>query len=298
MKKWILGLLIIVISTFATEAIGQTYSQTFIDKCTGERKVATTTMFNGQATVSFYNQVRTFTPLEVQTGVVQTWLFTTKATYEALTCPVINNPIVQQTVANAAAQTASNAAAQAASSAASSSASSAASSSASSAAANSAATTPPPTTPSPSSGSSTPPPASGSSSQSGGSSSSSNKPAESKPAESKPTESKSESKTESKSESKSEEKKSESKSEEKKEEKKSEEKKEEKKEEEKKEEEKKEEKKKEKAPVSNPMLLSSDLSTIESPDGRWLQSATIGVSRASMMGDESYSANALSLIHI
>jgi hypothetical protein len=41
------------------------------------------------------------------------------------------------------------------------------------------------------------------------------------------------------------------------------------------------------------MLLSSDLSTIESADGRWLQSATIGVSRASMMGDESYSANAV-----
>jgi hypothetical protein len=41
------------------------------------------------------------------------------------------------------------------------------------------------------------------------------------------------------------------------------------------------------------MLLSSDLSTIESPDGKWLQSATIGVSRASMAGDESYSANAV-----
>ncbi len=39
------------------------------------------------------------------------------------------------------------------------------------------------------------------------------------------------------------------------------------------------------------MLLSSDLSTIQSPDGRWLQSATIGVSRSSMAGDESYSAN-------
>jgi hypothetical protein len=41
------------------------------------------------------------------------------------------------------------------------------------------------------------------------------------------------------------------------------------------------------------MLLSSDLSTIESPDGRWLQSATIGVSRSSMAGDESFSANAV-----
>jgi hypothetical protein len=297
MKKYIISLLILF---FCCESFGQTYTQTFIDKCSGEKKIATTTIINGNATVSFYNQVRTFSPMEVQTGVVQTWLFTTKATYEALTCPVINNPIVQQAVTNAAAQTASNAAASAASAAASSaasgaassSASSAASSSASSAAASSAASTPPPTTPPPtSSSSSTPPPSSGSSS-SGGSSSSSETKTETKTetksetkSESK-TESKSESKEESKSESKSEEKKEESKSEEKKEEKK-----EESKEEKKEEEKKKEEKKKEKAVATNPMLLSSDLSTIESPDGRWLQSATIGISKSSLMGDKSYSAN-------
>jgi hypothetical protein len=301
MKKYIISLLILF---FCCKSFGQTYTQTFIDKCSGEKKIATTTIINGNATVSFYNQVRTFSPIEVQTGVVQTWLFTTKATYEALTCPVINNPIIQQAVTNAAAQTASNAAASAASaaassaasgaasSAASSSASSAASSSASSAAASSATSTPPPTTPPPtSSGSSTPPPSSSGSSSSsssgssssGGSSSSSETKSETK-SESK-TESKSESKEESKSESKSEEKKEESKSEEKKEEKK-----EESKEEKKEEEKKKEEKKKEKAVATNPMLLSSDLSTIESPDGRWLQSATIGVSKSSMAGDESYSA--------
>ena len=297
MKKYIISLLILF---FCCKSFGQTYTQTFIDKCSGEKKIATTTIINGNATVSFYNQVRTFSPMEVQTGVVQTWLFTTKATYEALTCPVINNPIVQQAVTNAAAATAANAAASAASaaassaasgaasSAASSSASSAASSSASSAAASSAASTPPPpTTPPPtSSGSSTPPPSSSGSSSSsssgssssGGSSSSSETKTETK-TETK-SETKSESKTESKSESK-EESKSESKSEEKKEESK-----EEKKEEEKK----KEEKKKEKVVATNPMLLSSDLSTIESPDGRWLQSATIGVSKSSMAGDKSYSA--------
>jgi hypothetical protein len=33
------------------------------------------------------------------------------------------------------------------------------------------------------------------------------------------------------------------------------------------------------------------LSTIETPEGRWLQSATIGVSKSSLMGDKSYSAN-------
>ena len=134
MKKYIISLLILF---FSSKSFSQTYTQTFIDKCSGEKKVATTTMINGNATVSFYNQVRTFSPIEVQTGVVQTWLITTKATYEALTCPVINNPIVQQAVTNAAAQTASNAAAAAASSAASA-ASSAASSTASTAASSSA----------------------------------------------------------------------------------------------------------------------------------------------------------------
>jgi hypothetical protein len=125
MKKWYLSLVVLFLFTIKLNA--QTYTQTFIDKCTGEKKIATTVMMNGYATVSFYNQVRTFTPTEVQTGIVQAWLLTTKATYESLTCPVINNPIVQQAVANAAAQTASNAAASAASTAASSAASSAAS---------------------------------------------------------------------------------------------------------------------------------------------------------------------------
>ena len=290
MKKWLATFLISVIFLFAQKAYAQTYTQTFIDRCTGETKLATTTIINGNATVSFYNQVRTFTPFEVQTGLVQTWLFTTKATYEAFTCPVINTPVVQQTVTNAVAQTASNAASQAASSAASSAASTVV-------VPPPPPTTPPPTTPPPASGSSTPPPASGSStsSNSGGSTSSSsssssssseNKSGSSSSSSEQKSETKSESKSESsesKSESK-EESKSESKSEEKQEESKSEEKKEESKEE------KKEEKKKEKAAPSNPMLLASDLSTIESPDGRWLQSATIGISKASMAGDESYSA--------
>ena len=74
MKKWIFCLLLIVISSFATEAMGQTYTQTYKDKCTGEIKVATTTMTNGFATVSFYNQVRVFSPQEVMAGAVQLWI--------------------------------------------------------------------------------------------------------------------------------------------------------------------------------------------------------------------------------
>ena len=56
MKKWIISSVILVIILFANKANGQTYTQTFIDKCTGEVKVATTTYINGNAVVSFYNQ--------------------------------------------------------------------------------------------------------------------------------------------------------------------------------------------------------------------------------------------------
>jgi hypothetical protein len=205
MKKWVLGLTIIVICLFATEAIGQTYTQTYKDKCTGEIKVATTTMTNGFATVSFYNQVRVFSPQEVMAGAVQLWITATYTAYSTMGCPT--NQVVQQTVTNAVAQATSQAASTAASSAASSAASGAVTASTGS--------TPPPTTSS--SGSAT----------SGGSGSSSSSSTESK-TETK-TETKSESKEETKSESKSEEKQDESKSEESKEEKKEEKKKEEKK---------------------------------------------------------------------
>jgi hypothetical protein len=39
MKKWVFGLMIIVMSLFAKNAMGQTYTQTYKDKCTGEIKV-------------------------------------------------------------------------------------------------------------------------------------------------------------------------------------------------------------------------------------------------------------------
>ena len=295
MKKLRILLSVLFISLLASKANGQTFTQTFIDKCSGEVKVATTNYVNGNAVVSFYNQVRVFSPAEVQSGVLQMWLQTTYAAYSAIGCPT--NIVVQQTVQQtvnqavqqaasaAATQAASQAASSAASSAASTAASNAASSSASSAAsgaassaASSAATPPPtPTTPPPAQSSSTPPPAQSSSSSSSNSSSSSS------------SETKAETKSETKSESKSETK-SESKSEEKKEETKSESKKEEKKEESKKEEKKKEEKKSQNL---NPLLLASDLSMVEDIDRNWAAIISTGVSRSSMAGDETYSLNSM-----
>jgi hypothetical protein len=201
----------------------------------------------------------------------------------------------------AASNAASNAASGAASNAASSAASGAAGGAASSAAASAAAPPPPPPTsapppPPPASGGNTessPPPtsssssqsggsSSSSSSQSGGSSSSSDKPAESKPAESKSDKPAEQKQEEKKTESKSEEKKSDEKKEESKEEKKDE------KKEDKKEEKKKEEKKKQEA--TNPTLLASDITVAEASVGKYLASISLGLSKSSMAGDESYSA--------
>jgi hypothetical protein len=155
MKKWVFGLTIIVITLISQKAIGQTYTQTYKDKCTGEIKVATTTMVNGFATVSFYNQIRVFSPTEVMAGAVNMWITATYAAFNTMACPT--NVVVQQTVQNtvsqaaaaaaaaaaqaaadAAAKAAADAAAKAAADAAAKSASSSASASASAAASSSA----------------------------------------------------------------------------------------------------------------------------------------------------------------
>jgi len=260
---------------FVYKVNGQTYTQSYVDKCTGEIKLVTTSYVNGNAIVSFYNQVKTFTPAEVQSGLVQTWLNGVYAQYSTMACPT--NQVVQQTVQNTVSQAVSSAASSAASTAASSAASSAASASssaASSAASSSANTTASSTSSSATSGTSN---NSTSSSQSSSSSSSSSSETKSESSSSS-SEQKSESKTEeSKSESKSEEKKSE--------EKKSEEKKEEKKED------KKEEKKKN--ANLNPMILASDLTAAQNPDKKVNMILGLGWSRASMVGDETFSANAM-----
>ena len=109
MKKWIVTLTILIVTTLiAEEARSQTYTQTYKDKCTGEIKVATTTMTNGYATVSFYNQVRVFSPQEVMAGAVQLWITATYTAYSTMGCPT--SQVVQQTVTNAVAQATSQAA--------------------------------------------------------------------------------------------------------------------------------------------------------------------------------------------
>lgn len=236
-------------------------TQTFIDKCSGELKIATTTYINGNAVVLFYNQMKSFTPAQVQSGELQAWLQQTYLTYNSMGCPT--NTVVQQTVQ----QTVNQAVQQAASAAASQAANSAASGAASSAASSAAAVAvPPPVAPPAAPPAATPPPAQSNSSPPP-------PPAENKSS----SETKTETKSESKSESKSEEKKEESKKEEKKEEKKQEKKKEEKK----------------KNNESNPLLFGSDLSLIESSDRNFNAIISLGLNKSSLMGNESYSVNSM-----
>ena len=124
MKKWLVSILLIILCSFAKVASGQIYTQTFIDKCTGETKVATTTYVNGNAVVSFYGQIKIFTPTQVTNGELQAWLQATYNSYNILACPT--NPVVSQAITNQVSQAAAQAASQAASSAASAAASSAA----------------------------------------------------------------------------------------------------------------------------------------------------------------------------
>ena len=52
MKKLLSLLTILVLLCISWKAEGQVYTQTYVDKCTGEIKVATTTYINGSATVN------------------------------------------------------------------------------------------------------------------------------------------------------------------------------------------------------------------------------------------------------
>ena len=123
MKKIITILLFLFVAQFANaQAV---FTQTFVDRCTGDVKVVTAAFVNGSATVAFYNRVRTFTYAEYTNGVLQQWLTETYAWWNSLSpCSTATQQAqqAQQTAQNAAqaassastaASTASSAATQA-----------------------------------------------------------------------------------------------------------------------------------------------------------------------------------------
>lgn len=122
MKK----LLIILFLFIGSNVYSQTFTQTFIDRCTGEVKIVTANFVNGSATVAFYNRVRIFTYAEFTSGVLQQWLNETYEWWNTLSpCSTTTQQVQQaQQTAQAAQQAAQTA--QSAASSASAAASSAA----------------------------------------------------------------------------------------------------------------------------------------------------------------------------
>jgi hypothetical protein len=259
---------------------GQTiFTQTFIDRCTGDVKVVNANFVNGSATVAFYNRVRIFTYQEALNGTLQAWLNETYNWWNTLSpCSTTTQQTQQAQQTAQAAQQAAQTAATAASTV---------------VIPPTPPTTPPTNTPSPtnttnntSSGNS-----SNSSSSSGSGSSSSEGSSSSSGGSSETKSETKETKTETKSEEKkTEETKSEEKKEETKEESKEESKEEEQSEEETKEESKEEEDKKKQRNMM-PIQLKADLMAMQNPLGGFNAAMSFSASQSSIFGDVSYGAN-------
>jgi len=80
MKK----LLSIILFLFITNSYGQTFTQTFIDRCTGEVQIVTANFTSGSAIVSFYNEAKLFTYAQYTNGELQSWLVQKYAWWAAL----------------------------------------------------------------------------------------------------------------------------------------------------------------------------------------------------------------------
>jgi type II secretory pathway pseudopilin PulG len=263
------------------------FTQTFIDRCTGDVKVVNANFVNGSATVAFYNRVRVFTYQEALNGTLQAWLNETYNWWNTLSpCSTTTQQTQQAQQTAQAAQQAAQTAATAASTV--------------------VVPPPPPTTPPPTSGNtpnttstsgtSSNSSSSSSSSSSSGSGSSSSEGSSSSSGGSSETKSETkETKTETKSEEKkTEETKSEEKKEETKEESKEETKEEESSEEETNEEskeEKKEEEDKKKQKTMMPIQLKADLMAMQNPLGGFNAAMSFSASQSSIFGDVSYGAN-------
>lgn len=128
MKKWVIYFSILVLTSIAVTANGQSITQTYVDPCDNRTYNVTFPIPTQSVLVVIRGQARTFTYQEARTGVVATWVNS-----------ILNQPcpvLITQTIAQQTTQAASTAASQAAGAAAGT-ASSTASNTASSTAASS-----------------------------------------------------------------------------------------------------------------------------------------------------------------
>lgn len=98
MKSFVIGLLLLLISI---STYGQTVTQTYVDRCTGE---VHTFQINSQGltTIVFYNRSRTFTTSDISSGIFNRWLEETYNWWRSLNpCSVAQaNTTVTQIVTN------------------------------------------------------------------------------------------------------------------------------------------------------------------------------------------------------
>lgn len=71
MNKLLLLLIFLFISDFSH---AQTFTQTFVDRCTGKVEVVNVNFVQNSAVVAFYNEVKVFTYTEFLNGELQSWL--------------------------------------------------------------------------------------------------------------------------------------------------------------------------------------------------------------------------------
>lgn len=105
-------LFILFFSFIAHLSYGQTFTQTFIDRCTGDIQIVTANFVQGSAVVAFYDEVKLFTYQEFLNGQLQQWLIQKYLWWQALSPCSQAQQQAQQ--AQQAAQSAANAASSAA----------------------------------------------------------------------------------------------------------------------------------------------------------------------------------------
>ena len=71
MRKLLSILFFLFVTNFS---YSQTFTQTFVDRCTGEVQVVTANFATGSAIVAFYNEAKVFTYQQYLNGELQQWL--------------------------------------------------------------------------------------------------------------------------------------------------------------------------------------------------------------------------------
>jgi hypothetical protein len=104
---WKVIFLFLIFFIWGVSANAQVFTQTFVDRCTGETKTVTANFSNGPTIVAFYNRVRIFTQQDALNGTLQQWLIETYNWWNSLS-PCSQTTTQTQQAAQQATQTVTN----------------------------------------------------------------------------------------------------------------------------------------------------------------------------------------------